>query len=138
MDRNGNSIAQGRTGRLMAVLWIITAAFAMQLVASAQVISSRFSTQQGAGNFSASENGTTDTTLSRHAIRALPADLRFIAERGDGKFAPGGPEPFILAELATAAANALHDAAAGCATHQIRCGLRVDHALPRGPPSARA
>lgn len=99
MDMNGNSIARSQAGKLLAVFWILAAAFAMQVVASAQVISSRFSAQQSAGNLSSSESGTSDTTLSRHVIRSLPADLRFIADRSDGKVAPGGPQPFTLPSL---------------------------------------
>lgn len=97
MGMNGNSIDRNQAGKLFAVLWILAAALAMQFVASAQVFSSRFSTQQGAGNFSIPESGTSDTAVSRHVVRAFPvADLRFTADRADGKASPGGPGPLLL------------------------------------------
>lgn len=97
MGMNGNSIDRSQAGKLFAVLWILAAAIAMQFVASAQGFSSRFATQQGAGNFSIPESGTSDTALSRHIVRAFPvADLRFTADRADGKASPGGPGPLLL------------------------------------------
>jgi len=97
MGTNGNRIDRSQAGKLFAVLWILAAALAMQFVASAQIFSSRFSAQQSAGNFSIPESGTSDTTLSRQVVRAFPvADLRFMADRSDGKASPGGPGPFVL------------------------------------------
>jgi hypothetical protein len=97
MDMNGNSMKQGRAGRYFAVLWILFAALAMQFVLSAQEFSTRASAVEKAGNFSVPESGSSDQVLSRSALRATPAaDLRFAADRPDGKSMPGGDGSFLL------------------------------------------
>ena len=96
-DFEGEISERRQKGRLFALLWILFVAFAMQFVASAQTFSSRLAAQQNAGNFSIPDNKSSETVLSRHVARALPAaDLRFTADRSDFKGTPGGPDPLLL------------------------------------------
>ncbi|OJF98461.1 hypothetical protein [Pararhizobium antarcticum] len=97
MDLNGNSLKNGQAGRHFAVLWILFAALAMQFVLSAQAFSAWSSATRNAGSFSVPEGAPSDQTLSRQAMRSAPvADLRFAADRPDGKPFPGGTGPFVL------------------------------------------
>lgn len=139
MGMNGNRIDRSQAGKLFAVLWILAAAIAMQFVASAHGFSSRFLTQENAGNFSIPESGATDTAVSRHVVRAFPvADLRFTADRVDGKASPGGPGPFLLpAPFFVAAAFYGSMPLAGfCET--VVAGACADTARARGPPALNA
>jgi len=135
MGMNGNSIDRSQAGRLFAVLWILVAALAMQFVASAQGFSSRFSTQQSAGNFAVPESGTSDTTLSRHVMRAFPvADLRFTTDRADGKASPGGPGPFVLPAAVLMAAVSYGGMPVAAFSQALVPGGRGDVVRVRGPP----
>lgn len=139
MDMNGNRIGRSQAGKLFAVLWILAAALAMQFVVSAQVFSSRFSAQQSAGNFSIPESGTSDTALSRHIVRAFPvADLRFTADRADGKAAPGGPGPFVLPTPVFVAAVSYGGMPVVAFSQAVVTGARGDIVRVRGPPALGA
>ncbi|WP_276119189.1 hypothetical protein [Pararhizobium qamdonense] len=139
MGMNGNSIDRNQAGKFFAVLWILAAAIAMQFVASAQGFSSRFSTQQSAGNFSIPESGTSDTALSRHAVRAFPvADLRFTADRADGKASPGGPGPFLLPAPVFVAAVSYGSMPIAVFSDAVITGAPGDIARARGPPALNA
>jgi hypothetical protein len=139
MGMNGNRIDCSQAGKLFAVLWILAAALAMQFVASAQVFSSRFSAQQSAGNFSIPEGGASDTTLSRHVVRAFPiADLRFMADRIDGKASPGGPGPFVLPTPIFVAAAAYGSMSFIGFSHAAITGTQGDTTRVRGPPAFSA
>ncbi len=139
MDMNGNSTRQNQAGRFFAVLWILFAALAMQFVLSAQGFSTRALAVEKAGNFSAPESGSSDQILSRSALRAAPAaDLRFAADRPDGKTMPGGAGPFLLP--ATGLFFSLADRVL-ILTH-VRPSIRADatghHIRVRAPPALRA
>ncbi|MDQ0318915.1 hypothetical protein QO002_001053 [Pararhizobium capsulatum DSM 1112] len=134
-DFEGEISERKQKGRLFALLWILFAAFAMQFVVSAQTFSSRLTALQNAGNFSVPDNKSSETVLSRHITRALPAaDLRFIADRNDFKGTPGGPHPLLLPTaiaLSTVAyGDMAHAQAVDCA-RQSSIG-RLNRA--RGPP----
>lgn len=135
MGMNGNSIDRSQAGKLFAVLWILAAAIAMQFVASAQGFSSRFATQQGAGNVTVPESGTSDTTLARHAVRAFPvADLRFFADRTDGKSSPGGPGPFVLPAPVFVASISYGSMPSIGSLHAAITGVKGYTTRARGPP----
>ncbi|KQS90821.1 hypothetical protein ASG68_03230 [Rhizobium sp. Leaf453] len=135
MGMNGNRIDRRGAGKLFAVLWILAAALAMQFVASAQGFSSRLSTQQNAGNVAVPESGQSDTTLSRHIMRAFPvADLRFTADRADGKASPGGPVPFLLPAAIDVAAISYGGIPAMAFSPAVAAGQRYDIIRVRGPP----
>ncbi|CAN7215369.1 hypothetical protein [Pararhizobium sp. LjRoot238] len=139
MGMNGNRMDRSRAGKLFAVLWILAAALAMQFVASAQVFSSRFSAQQSAGNFSVPESGTSDTTLSRHVVRAFPvADLQFIADRSEGKAPPGGPGPFVLPTQVFVSAVAYGSMPVIAFTTAAITGTQGNATRVRGPPAFSA
>ncbi len=139
MDMNGNRIGRSQAGKLFAVLWILAAALAMQFVVSAQGFSSRFSTQQSAGNFSIPESGTSDTAVSRHVMRAFPvADLRFTADRADGKASPGGPGPFVLPAAVAMAAVSYGGMPVVAFSQAVVTGGRGDIVRVRGPPALGA
>ncbi|OBZ96656.1 hypothetical protein ADU59_02585 [Pararhizobium polonicum] len=139
MGMNGNRIDRSQAGRLFAVLWILTAALAMQFVASAQVFSSRFSAQQSAGNVSIPETGTSDTALSRHIVRAFPvADLRFTTDRSDGKASSGGPGPFVLPAAVFLVALSYGGMPASAFPQAAVAGARGDTVRVRGPPAFSA
>ncbi|WP_438750333.1 hypothetical protein [Pararhizobium sp. O133] len=136
MGMNGNRIDRRGAGKLFAVLWILAAALAMQFVASAQGFSSRFSTQQNAGNVAVPESGPTDTTLSRHVMRAFPvADLRFTADRADGKASPGGPVPFLLPAAILVAGVTYGGMPVMALSRDGATGRRGDIIRVRGPPA---
>ncbi|KQY71309.1 hypothetical protein ASD52_06380 [Ensifer sp. Root142] len=88
-------------GRLIAVLWLFCASLAMQLIVVGQGFSSRLSAEQQAGNFSAPGTVPSDHPAARQISRATPvSDLRFTAERKDGKSATGdGAVPMLLASV---------------------------------------
>ena len=135
MGMNGNRIDRRGAGKLFAVLWILAAALAMQFVASAQGFSSRLSTQQNAGNVAVPESGPSDTTLSRHIMRAFPvADLRFTADRADGKASPGGPVPFLLPAAIDVAAVSYGGMPVMVLSPSVVTGWRGDIIRVRGPP----
>jgi hypothetical protein len=139
MGTNGNRIDHSQAGKLVAVLWILAAALAMQFVASAQVFSSRFSAQQSAGNFSIPESGTSDTMLSRNVVRAFPvADLRFMADRTDGKVPPGGPGPFALPTPVFVSAVAYGSMPVVAITNAAIPGTQGNATRVRGPPAFSA
>ena len=136
MGMNGNRIIRSQAGKLFAVLWILTAALAMQFVASAQGLSSRFSTQQNAGNIAGSDSGTSDTTLSRQVVRAFPtADLRFTTERSDGKASPGGPGPLVLPTPFFVASVSYGSMTFSVFLEGMSDASRRDHVRVRGPPA---
>lgn len=84
-------------GRLFAVLWLFCASLAMQLIVVGQGFSSRLSAEQQAGNFSSPDTVPSDHPAARQISRATPvSDLRFTAERKDGKSATGDGTPLIL------------------------------------------
>ncbi|HTO31735.1 MAG TPA: hypothetical protein VL202_11235 [Pararhizobium sp.] len=139
MGMNGNRIDRGGAGKLFAVLWILAAALAMQFVASAQGFSSRFATQQNAGNVAVPESGSSDTTLSRHVMRAFPvADLRFTADRADGKASPGGPVPFLVPAAIVVAGVSYGGMPVMALSHDVAAGRRGDIIRVRGPPARGA
>ncbi|OCP24636.1 MULTISPECIES: hypothetical protein [unclassified Ensifer] len=86
-------------GRLFAVLWLFCASLAMQLIVVGQGFSSRLSAEQQAGNFSSPDTAPSDHPAARQISRATPvSDLRFTAERKDGKSVTGdGSTPVLLA-----------------------------------------
>ena len=136
MGMNGNTIDRNQAGKLFAVLWILAAALAMQFVASAQGLSSRFLMEASAGNVGVPESGTSDTTLSRHAVRAFPvADLRFLADRTDGKSSPGGPGPFVLPAPVRVASISYGSMPATGFSHAAITGTQGDTTRARGPPA---
>lgn len=139
MGMNGNRIHRNQAGKFFAVLWILAAAVAMQFVASAQGFSSRFSTQQSAGNVSIPESGTSDTAVSRQVVRAFPvADLRFTADRTDGNASPGGPAPFLLPAPVCVAATFYGSLPLSAFSGAVVTGAPGDIARARGPPAVNA
>jgi hypothetical protein len=139
MGMNGNRIDRNQAGKLFAVLWILTAAIAMQFVASAQGFSSRFSTQESAGNFSSPDGDTSDTAVSRHVVRAFPvADLRFTSDRNDGKGSPGGPGPFLLPAPVFVATVFYGSMPLAAFSEAIVTGAPGDIVRARGPPAFNA
>ncbi len=135
MDMHGNRIGGIGAGRLLAVLWILLAALAMQFVASAQIISSRLSLVQAGGNFSSSDTDAPDTALSRHAARGLAgADLRFVADRGDGKASPGGSSPSLLPQPVFVSAPAYGGMSRIAANSRAFTLVASSRVRVRGPP----
>ncbi|WDZ77122.1 hypothetical protein PWG15_01010 [Ensifer adhaerens] len=95
MDRLGGGSKNMQAGRLLAVLWLFCASFAMQVISVGQNIPSRSSTGAQAGN--ATDTGSTDRPAARQASRATPpSDLRFTAERKDAKSATDDGFPALL------------------------------------------
>lgn len=136
-DTNGNSFGQKRIGKLLAVVWLLTAAFAMQVVSSAQGLSLRTSAELNAGNVAPPERGAMDPAVSAHAIRATPAaDLRFTADRSDVKPLPGGPDVPLMPVRFLQHAHAFAVAAAHTSTALVRAGAVSHHSRVRAPPSA--
>lgn len=135
MGMNGNRIGRIGAGRLLAVLWILLAALAMQFVASAQIISSRLSLTQSGGNFTSGDPDTQDTAFSRQTTRGLvAADLRFVADRGDGKASPGGVGPGLLPSPVLASAPAYGGISLRAAKYRAIIMAPSGRVRVRGPP----
>ena len=102
MDRTGGGSKNMQAGRLLAVLWLFCASFAMQVISVGQSIPSRSSSGAQAGNVT--DTGSTDRPAARQISRATPlSDLRFTADRKDAKSAADDGLPALLpvsAELA--------------------------------------
>lgn len=136
MGMNGNRTDSSQAGRFLAVLWFLAAALAMQFVATAQGFSLRLAAQQSAGDFSSPQGDASDTSLSRHAVRGFPvADLRFMADRADGKASPGGTGPFVLPAPVFVATVVHGGMAVGDMSSAIRIAARGDVVRVRGPPA---
>ena len=102
MDRTGGGSKNMQAGRLLAVLWLFCASFAMQVISVGQSIPFRSSSGAQAGNVT--DTGSTDRPAARQISRATPlSDLRFTADRKDAKSAADDGLPALLpvsAELA--------------------------------------
>lgn len=86
MDRMSGGSKNIQAGRLLAVLWLFCASFAMQVISVGQSIPSRSASGAQAGNVT--DTGSTDRPAARQLSRATPlSDLRFTAERKDAKSA---------------------------------------------------
>lgn len=95
MDRLGGGSKNMQAGRLLAVLWLFCASFAMQVISVGQSIPSRSSLGAQAGNVT--DTGSTDRPAARQISRATPlSDLRFAAERKDAKSAADDGLPALL------------------------------------------
>ncbi|MGO4618948.1 hypothetical protein AB4Z34_04890 [Ensifer sp. 2YAB10] len=99
MDRLGGGSKNMQAGRLLAVLWLFCASFAMQVISVGQSIPSRSSSGAQAGNVT--DTGSSDRPAARQMSRATPlSDLRFTAERKDAKSAADDGLPALLPVLA--------------------------------------
>ncbi|HEV7308895.1 hypothetical protein [Ensifer sp.] len=99
MDRLGGGSKNMQAGRLLAVLWLFCASFAMQVISVGQSIPSRSSSGAQAGNVT--DTGSGDRPAARQVSRATPlSDLRFTAERKDAKSAADDGLPALLPVLA--------------------------------------
>jgi hypothetical protein len=95
MDRMGGGSKNIQAGRLLAVLWLFCASFAMQVISVGQSIPSRSASGAQAGNVT--DTGSTDRPAARQLSRATPlSDLRFTAERKDAKSAADDGLPALL------------------------------------------
>ncbi|WP_077962440.1 hypothetical protein [Ensifer adhaerens] len=95
MDRTGGGSKNMQAGRLLAVLWLFCASFAMQVISVGQSIPSRSSSGAQAGN--AADTGSGDRPAARQVSRATPlSDLRFTVERKDAKSAADDGLPALL------------------------------------------
>jgi len=95
MDRLGGGSKNMQAGRLLAVLWLFCASFAMQVISVGQSIPSRSSSGAQAGNVT--DTGSTGRPAARQISRATPlSDLRFTAERKDAKSATDDGLPALL------------------------------------------
>ncbi|MFP5076510.1 hypothetical protein ACLE20_04315 [Rhizobium sp. YIM 134829] len=83
----------------MALVWLLAAVLAMPIVASAQLVAARIAAEGSASRRSAPETGAIELPSARQALRAVPAaELRFLADRTDGKPLPAGPDPFLVSQ----------------------------------------
>lgn len=139
MDIRGRNTRQGLAVRQFAVLWILFAALAMQFVLSAQAFSAWGSAVEKAGSFSVPEEEPSDQALSRHAMRSTPvADLRFSADRPDGKPLPGGTGPFLLPVAAIDLPTFHADRVSAHFLVSVRTGTASHHIRVRAPPAIPA
>ncbi|MCG5476463.1 MAG: hypothetical protein KK476_16405 [Sinorhizobium fredii] len=101
MDLLGGGSRNMQAGRLLAVLWLFCASFAMQVITVGQSVSSRVGGQ--GGNVSAPDSGSPERPTARQVSRAVALpELRIVGERPDGKPALGGdPAAVLAAEAAT-------------------------------------
>ncbi|APG83350.1 hypothetical protein SAMCFNEI73_Ch0560 [Sinorhizobium americanum] len=85
-----------QAGRLLAVLWLFCASFAMQVIAVGQGVSGRLGAQSG--SVSAPDSGAPDRPAARQVSRAVALpELRIVGERPDGKLTLGGDPAAVLA-----------------------------------------
>lgn len=127
MDRTGGGSKNMQAGRLLAVLWLFCASFAMQVISVGQSIPSRSSSGAQAGNVT--DTGSTDRPAARQISRATPlSELRFTADRKDAKSAADDGLPALLPASAGLAFPAL---SGDRFLHRI--ALAVGGALRHGP-----
>lgn len=133
---DGNSVTQKRIGKLVAVVWLLAAAFAMQLVSSAQGLSLRGSGQQSAGDVSVPNRAAPDPVLSARALRAVPAtDLRFTADRSDAKPLPVGTDTPVLPWRFASGVRICAFLSACRSAAAVRVDAVSHHIRVRAPPS---
>lgn len=103
MDLLGGGSRNMQAGRLLAVLWLFCASFAMQVIAVGQSVSNRVAAGAQTGNVSAPDSGSPDRPAARQVSRAVALpELRIIGERADGKSTLGSdPSAILAAEVAT-------------------------------------
>ncbi len=103
MDLLGGGSRNMQAGRLLAVLWLLCASFAMQVIAVGQSVSGRVAAGAQTGNVSAPDTGSPDRPAARQVSRAVALpELRIIGERADGKSTLGSdPSAALAAEAAT-------------------------------------
>lgn len=97
MDRLGGGSKSMQASRLLAVLWLFCASFAMQAIAIGQSVSGRVGAGAQAGAVASPDTGSSDRPAARQVSRAaaLP-DFRFIGARAEGKSMAGGdPDPAL-------------------------------------------
>ncbi|WP_331373220.1 hypothetical protein [Sinorhizobium chiapasense] len=96
MDLLGGGSKSMQASRLLAVLWLFCASFAMQVIAVGQSVSSR-AAGAPTGNVAVPDTGSSDRPTVRQGSRAVTLpDLRFVGERADGKSTTGGDLPPVL------------------------------------------
>jgi hypothetical protein len=102
MDLLGGGSRNMQAGRLLAVLWLFCASFAMQVIAVGQSVSSRTAAGAQTGNVAAPDSGSPDRPAARQVSRAVALPELRIGERADGKPMLGS-DPFavLAAEVAT-------------------------------------
>ncbi|MCA1443613.1 hypothetical protein I6F07_26070 [Ensifer sp. IC4062] len=97
MDLLGGGSKSMQASRLVAVLWLFCASFAMQVIAVGQSVTSRVAAGVPTGNVAAPDTGSSDRPALRQGSRAVTLpDLRFVGERADGKSTTGGDLPPVL------------------------------------------
>ncbi|MBP2235709.1 hypothetical protein J2Z31_002201 [Sinorhizobium kostiense] len=78
-------------GRLLAVLWLFCASFAMQAIAVGQSVSSRFGAGAQTGDVAAPDSGSSNRPAARQLARAVALpDVRTMAAQAEGKSTVGG------------------------------------------------
>ena len=137
MDRLGGGSRNMQAGRLLAVLWLFCASFAMQVIAVGQSASSRVAAGAQSGNVSAPDSGTTDRPAARQVSRAVALPVfRIVGERPDGKPMLGGdPSAFLAVVFAALPA---HEGVVAPLLRQARAatGAPLERERIRGPPLA--
>ncbi|ACP24000.1 hypothetical protein NGR_c02000 [Sinorhizobium fredii NGR234] len=134
MDLLGGGSRNMQASRLLAVLWLFCASFAMQVITVGQSVSSRVGAQ--GGNVSAPDGGSPDRPAARQVSRAVALpELRIVGERPDGKSTLGGdPVAILAAEAATL--PIYEDIRPLFFTRtEVAVGSRHDSERIRGPPA---
>jgi hypothetical protein len=103
MDRLGGGSRNMQAGRLLAVLWLFCASFAMQVIAVGQSVSGRAAAGAQTGDVSAPDTGSPDRPAARQVSRAVALpELRIVGERTDGKSTLGSdPSAVLVVKAAT-------------------------------------
>ncbi|OAP41135.1 hypothetical protein AU381_04420 [Sinorhizobium glycinis] len=135
MDRLGGGSRNMQAGRLLAVLWLFCASFAMQVIAVGQSVSGRVGAQTG--SVSAPDGGSPDRPAARQISRAVALpELRISGERPEGKVTLGGDPSAVLAAEAVTLPIYEDTRLLGYPRTEGAIGSRHESERIRGPPAA--
>lgn len=136
MDLLGGSKSM-QAGRLLAVLWLFCASFAVQAIAVGQSVTGRNGPGAQTGDIAARDMGSADRPVARQVFRAVALpDFRFTGARAEGKASPGGePDPALPLAFSVLPAVVGNHPAPVAQTLAVVKASRQGECI-RGPPAA--
>ncbi len=138
MDLLGGGSKSMQAGRLLAVLWLLCASFAVQAIAVGQSVTGRIGPGAQTGDVAARDTGSSDRPVARQVSRAVALpDFRFIGARAEGKATLGGdPDPALPLAFFVLPAIVDDGPASVTQTQTVVQASRQSERI-RAPPAAR-
>ena len=139
MDLLGGGSKSMQASRLLAVLWLFCASFAMQVIAVGQSVSGRAAAGVPSGNVASPDTGSSDRTTIRQLSRAVALpDFRFTGDRSDGKSVAGSDPAALLPAGRIALPAPEYARPAPFARTEIAIGTPLRSERIRAPPPTAA